>query len=73
MFSSEFMFAFVRHDRIFALAGARLGVDAAVWFAPAAPGCFLHFCAGRRILFGLIITPWLTIRPKRGCISKSHQ
>ena len=63
MFSSEFMLRMLGMI-VFALAGARLGVDAAVWFAlPVQAVSFIFALVG--VLFGLIITPWLTIRPTR--------
>jgi uncharacterized protein YacL len=49
---------------IFALIGARLGVNAAAAFAlPELATSFIFSLVG--ILFGLILTPWVTIRPIR--------
>ena len=63
MFSSEFIFRMLGMIA-FALAGARLGVDAAEWFAlPSQAVSFIFALVG--VLFGLIITPWLTVRPTR--------
>ena len=63
MFSSEFAFRMVGMV-IFALVGARVGIDAAASFAlPIQVTAFIFALVG--VLFGLIITPWLTIRPVR--------
>src|SRR5690554_6514671 len=63
MLSSEFAFRMIGMV-VFALAGARLGVDAAASFAlPIQATAFIFALVG--VLFGLIITPWVTIRPIR--------
>ena len=49
---------------IFALIGARIGVDTADTLAlPALATSFIFSLVG--ILFGLVITPWITVRPLR--------
>ncbi len=54
---------------IFALIGARLGVTAAVAFTlPELATSFIFALVG--ILFGLVLTPWITVRPIRA-ISRS--
>lgn len=63
MLSSEFTFRIIGM-LIFALVGARIGVDASVSFAlPVIATSFIFALVG--MLFGLIITPWITIRPIR--------
>lgn len=63
MLSSEFIFRIIGMF-IFALVGARIGVDAAASFAlPGVASSFIFALVG--ILFGLIITPWITVRPVR--------
>lgn len=63
MLSSEFGFR-IAGMFIFALVGARIGVDAAALFGlPIAVTSFIFALVG--MLFGLIITPWITIRPVR--------
>jgi uncharacterized protein YacL len=63
MLSSEFIFRIIGMV-VFALVGARLGVDASVSFAlpPIATGIIFALVG---MLFGLILTPWITIRPAR--------
>jgi uncharacterized protein YacL len=63
MLSSEFIFRIIGMF-IFTLVGARIGIDAAVSFAlPPVITSFTFALVG--LLFGLIITPWITIRPVR--------
>jgi uncharacterized protein YacL len=50
---------------VFALIGARLGTDTAPAFGLAETSTALIF-ALVGILFGLILTPWITVRPMRG-------
>lgn len=49
---------------VFALVGARLGINAATAFAlPELATSFIFALVG--ILFGLVLTPWITVRPIR--------
>ncbi|MBN1963611.1 MAG: PIN domain nuclease, partial [Anaerolineae bacterium] len=50
---------------VFGILGARLGVDASPVFQlpPEAPGLIFSLIG---TLFGLIVTPWITVRPARG-------
>ncbi len=63
MLSSEFAFRIVGMF-IFTLVGARIGIDASTSFAlPAVATSFTFALVG--MLFGLIVTPWITVRPVR--------
>ncbi len=63
MFSAEFAFR-LGGMLIFTLIGARIGVDAAGFFSlPEQATALIFALVGA--LFGLIITPWITIRPVR--------
>ncbi|MAS36421.1 MAG: PIN domain nuclease [Anaerolineaceae bacterium] len=63
MLSSEFAFR-IAGMFIFTLVGARIGIDASASFAlPAIVTSFTFALVG--LLFGLIITPWITVRPVR--------
>jgi len=63
MFSAEFAFR-IAGMLAFALIGARVGVDSASFFALPEQATALVF-ALVGALFGLILTPWITVRPVR--------
>ncbi len=63
MLSYEFVFRIVGMG-VFAVVGARVGLDVADIFAlPVQLAAFIFALVG--VLFGIILTPWITVRPIR--------